>query len=39
MVALCGVPAVVVIFAGAPAKLVKEKLAGEETPLTEAVTL
>ena len=39
MVELCGVPAVVVILAGAPAKLVREKLAGEETPLTEAVTL
>ena len=39
IVAVCGVPAVAVIFAGAPAKLVREKLDGEETPLTEAVTL
>jgi hypothetical protein len=37
--ALCGVPAVAVILAGAPAKLVREKFAGVETPVTEAVTL
>src|SRR5258708_222278 len=39
MVALWGVPAVAVILAGAPAKLVNAKLAGVETPATEAVTL
>jgi hypothetical protein len=39
IVAFCGVPAVAVIFAGAPAKLAKEKVAGVETPVTEAVTL
>ena len=39
MLALCGVPAVAVILAGGPAKLVRKKLAGEETPLTTAVTL
>jgi hypothetical protein len=38
-VALCGVPAVAVMLDGAPAKLVREKLAGVETPATEAVTL
>jgi hypothetical protein len=37
--ALCGVPAVAVILVGAPAWLVSEKLAGVETPVTEAVTL
>src|SRR6267143_491288 len=39
MAALCGVPAVAVIVDGGPAKLVSEKLAGVETPLTNAVTL
>src|SRR5260370_37213178 len=39
MVALWGVPAVAVILAGAPARLVSEKLAGVETPATDAVTL
>ena len=38
-VALCGVPAVAVILAAVPAKLVNKKLAGVETPATEAVTL
>ncbi len=37
--ALCGVPAVAVMLAAAPAKLVNEKLAGVETPETEAVTV
>src|SRR5260221_3724148 len=39
MVALWGVPAVAVILAGAPARLVSAKFAGVETPVTEAVTL
>jgi hypothetical protein len=39
MVALWGVPAVAVILAGGPARLVNAKLAGVETPATEAVTL
>src|SRR5712664_2721110 len=38
-VALCGVPAVTVMLAGAPARLVKEKLAGVAAPDTDAVTL
>jgi len=38
-VALCGVPAVAVIFAAAPARFVSAKLAGVETPDTDAVTL
>ena len=38
-VALCGEPAVAVIVAGAPTKLVSEKVAGVATPATEAVTL
>ena len=37
-VALCGVPAVAVILAAGPARFVREKLAGEATPETEAVT-
>ena len=37
--ALCGVPAVAVIEAGAPAVLVKEKFAGVVTPATAAVTV
>src|SRR5258708_22517056 len=36
MVALWGVPAVAVILAGALARLVSEKLAGVETPVTKA---
>jgi hypothetical protein len=39
IVALCGVPAVAVMLAGAPAKFVREKFAAAETPVTEAVTL
>src|SRR5260221_8529655 len=39
MVALWGVPAVAMILAGALARLVSEKFAGVETPVTEAVTL
>ena len=38
-VALCGVPAVAVILAAAPARLVSAKLAGVEMPVTDAVTL
>ena len=38
-VALCGVPAVAVIVEAAPARLVIEKLAGVETPDTDAVTV
>ena len=38
-VALCGVPAVGVILEAAPARFVSEKLAGVETPATEAVTV
>src|SRR5215831_15004960 len=37
--ALCGVPPVAAMFAGAPARLVKEKLAGVETPAAVAVTV
>src|ERR1700688_4091715 len=39
IVALCGVPAVVVIAAGSPAVLVRAKLAAIETPDTHAATL
>ena len=39
MVALCGVPAVAVMLAGGPARLVREKFAGVATPLTDAVTV
>jgi hypothetical protein len=39
MVALCGVPAVAVMLAAAPARFVREKFAGEATPETEAVTV
>jgi hypothetical protein len=39
IVALCGVPAVAVILAGGLPKLVNEKFAVEETPVTEAVTM
>ncbi len=35
----CGVPAVAVILAAAPARLVREKFAGEATPETDAVTV
>ena len=38
-VALCGVPAVAVTLAAAPAKLVNEKFAGDATPDTVAVTV
>ena len=38
-VALCGVPAVAVMLAAGPVRLVKEKLAVEATPETEAVTV
>jgi hypothetical protein len=38
-VALCGVPLVAVIDAGAPAVFVRLKLAGVETPETVAVTV
>ena len=38
-VALCGVPAVGVMVEAAPARFVREKFAGEETPDTVAVTL
>jgi hypothetical protein len=38
-VALCGVPAVAAMLAAAPARLVSEKFAGVETPVTEAVTV
>ena len=38
-VALWGVPMVAVMLAGAPDKLVREKLAGVETPEAEAVTV
>ena len=37
-VALCGVPAVAVMFAGVAPMFVKLKLAGVATPLTAAVT-
>ncbi|OLC92744.1 MAG: hypothetical protein AUH86_18150 [Acidobacteria bacterium 13_1_40CM_4_58_4] len=37
--ALCGVPAVAVMLAAAPAKFVRKKLAGVETPDTNAVTV
>jgi hypothetical protein len=37
--ALCGVPAVVTIVAGAPAVFVKLKLAGFTNPVTLAVTV
>lgn len=36
--ALCGVPAVAVMLAAAPARLVSEKFADVETPETDAVT-
>jgi hypothetical protein len=39
IVALCGVPAVAVMLAGAPALLVSEKEAFVTTPDTEAVTV
>ncbi len=39
MTALCGVPAVAAMLAGAPATLVSEKLAGVAAPATDAVTL
>ena len=38
-VALCGVPAVAVMLEGAPARLVREKFAGVEMPVTDAVTM
>ena len=38
-VELCGVPAVAEMLDAAPARLVREKLAGVETPDTEAVTV
>src|SRR5207245_73208 len=38
-VALCGVPAAAAMLAAAPAKLVREKLAGVETPETVAITV
>ena len=37
--ALCDAPAVAVMFAAAPARLVSEKFAGVATPDTEAVTV
>ncbi len=37
--ALCGVPAVAVMLAGGPARLVREKLAGVATPVTVAATV
>jgi hypothetical protein len=37
--ALCPEPLVTVTFAGGPARLVNEKFAGVETPLTDAATL
>src|ERR1700692_326451 len=39
IVALCGVPAVAVTFAGVPAVFVSEKLTGVATPETDAATL
>jgi hypothetical protein len=39
IVALWGVPAVAIILAGGFPRLVREKIAAEETPLTEAVRL
>ena len=39
IVALCGVPAVAVMLAAVPVKLVREKFAGVPTPETEAVTV
>ena len=39
IVVLCGVPVVAVILAGGLPKLVREKFAGVETPVTEAVTM
>ena len=39
IVALCGVPAVAVMLAAAPAKFVSEKLAVLATPETDAVTV
>jgi len=39
IVALCGVPEVAAMVAGAPALLVREKEAFVDTPVTEAVTL
>src|SRR5690242_14166771 len=39
IIALCGVPAVAVIFAGAPAMLVRLKLAAVARPATLAVTV
>lgn len=39
MVALCGVPAVAVIVAGAPERLATEKLAGLAAPAVLALTL
>jgi hypothetical protein len=39
VVAVCGVPAVAVMLAGAPTLLVKLKLAGVATPATLAVTV
>jgi len=39
MEALCGVPAVALILAADPARLVREKLAAVPAPGTEAVTL
>src|SRR5215467_2120129 len=38
-VALCGVPAVAVMLAAAPVRLVNEKFAGEATPETVAATV
>src|SRR5215472_15230330 len=38
-VALCGVPAVAVMLAAAPARFVNEKFAVPATPETEAVTV
>ena len=39
IVALCPEPLVTTTFAAGPTKLVREKFAGVETPLTEAATL
>jgi len=39
MVAVCGVPLVAVIVAGTAAALVRLKLAGVDTPATDAVTV
>jgi hypothetical protein len=38
-VALCDVPTVAVMLAGGPARLVKEKFAGVDTPVTVAATV